>query len=99
MTQTMTRATLARSAAALALLGLAACTEPVTGDTPPEAGFTTLPPAVVEIAAPYQNLNAARLQSDGCFWYRHEGPVETTMLPLRTAEGNPICARDPGGTL
>ena len=31
------------------------------------------------------------LPEDGCYWYEHVGPVETTMLPLRTAEGRPIC--------
>jgi hypothetical protein len=30
---------------------------------------------------------------DGCYWYRHIGPVETTMLPLLTVEGRPICTQ------
>lgn len=52
-----------------------------------------LPEEVVAIAAPWQNLATARLlPEDGCYWYEHAGPVEATMLPLRTAEGRPICA-------
>ncbi len=50
------------------------------------------PEAVVELAGPGQNLATARLRpEDGCYWYEHNGPVETTLLPLRTANGNPIC--------
>lgn len=53
-----------------------------------------LPEGVVALAGPNQDLSTARLlESDGCYWYSHRGPVETTELPLRTAEGNPICAR------
>lgn len=92
----------ARGAAlAAALLALAACAEPTTGPVAPDGGsYTVLPESVISIAAPYQNLNAARLRpEDGCYWYRHEGPVETTMLPLRTANGNPICTRAQDGTL
>jgi len=59
--------------------------------------LSELPEEVVALAAPYQNLQNVELRpDDGCFWYLHEGPVETTRLPLRTAEGRPICAR-PGG--
>jgi hypothetical protein len=51
-----------------------------------------VPEAVVQIAAPYQDLTTARLRAeDGCYWYLHSGPVETTLLPLRTVEGRPIC--------
>ncbi|MEQ9038956.1 MAG: hypothetical protein RIE24_11440 [Silicimonas sp.] len=54
----------------------------------------TLPEAVRSIAAPYQNLDTARLrEEDGCYWYLHTGPVESTLLPLRTVEGRPICTR------
>lgn len=54
--------------------------------------YTTLPEPVLAIAAPYQNLNKVRFnQSDNCFWYLHNGPVERTWLPLRTVNGNPIC--------
>ena len=60
-----------------------------TGDKAPP-----VPAAVAEIAAPYQDLTTARLRSeDGCYWYVHAGPVETTLIPLRTAQGNPICTR------
>lgn len=53
----------------------------------------TVPEAVIQIAAPYQDLKTARLRpEDGCYWYLHAGPVETTLLPLRTAEGRPICS-------
>lgn len=46
----------------------------------------------MELAGPGQNLATARLRpEDGCYWYEHSGPVETTLLPLRTARGNPIC--------
>ena len=64
-----------------------------TGGT---GSFTTgnLPEGVVAIAAPNQDLSTARLlESDGCYWYTHRGPVETTELPLRTVAGNPICVR------
>jgi hypothetical protein len=44
------------------------------------------------MAAPDQDVATARLvPEDGCYWYEHSGPVETTLLPLRTANGNPIC--------
>ncbi|MEI4234759.1 hypothetical protein [Roseovarius sp. D22-M7] len=59
------------------------------GDTQPQA----VPEEVIALAAPYQDVATARLlPRDGCYWYRHEGPVETTLLPLRTADGRPICA-------
>jgi hypothetical protein len=79
--------------AALSMLG--ACAPSVGGSGGEDAGYIRkLPEAVRAIAAPYQNLEAVRLRpEDGCYWYRHEGPVETTFLPLRTAEGRPICTR------
>lgn len=49
--------------------------------------------AVAALAAPDQDVATARLMpSDGCYWYEHRGPVETTLLPLRTVGGNPICS-------
>jgi len=33
------------------------------------------------------------LPEDGCYWYQHSGPVETTMVPLRAVGGNPICTK------
>ncbi len=72
---------------------LSACAAPVGGiSDEPSRFLQELPESVMAIAAPYQNLRAVVLQpEDGCYWYEHVGPVETTMLPLRTAEGRPIC--------
>ena len=63
-----------------------------TGTGSSSAG--NLPEGVAALAGPNQDLSTARLRdSDACYWYTHRGPVETTELPLRTAAGNPICAR------
>ena len=78
--------------AALTLLG--ACVETTTGTADPNgAGMRDVPEEIAAIAAPYQDLSSVRVLEDGCYWYRHVGPVETTLLPLRTTEGRPICAR------
>ena len=71
--------------ALLALAYLTACT--TTG------GFIKeLPEEVVTLAAPNQNLQAVRLlEEDGCYWYEHDGPVETTLLPLLSKRGRHIC--------
>jgi hypothetical protein len=60
-----------------------------------EAGFIVdLPEQVVAVAAPNQNLRAVRLMPDDqCYWYLHVGPVEDTMLPLLTADGQMICSQ------
>lgn len=51
-----------------------------------------IPESVTLLAAPNQDLATARLRpEDNCYWYEHSGPVETTLLPLRSAGGNPIC--------
>lgn len=72
-------------------LVLAACV-PTTGTRVTSDGLVVNPPeALVALAAPGQNLETIRLLDDGCFWYSHTGPVETTLLPLRTAAGRPIC--------
>ena len=78
---------------AIALMMLSACVAPVGGiGDEPSRFLQELPESVMAVAAPYQNLRAVVLQpEDGCYWYEHVGPVETTMLPLRTAEGRPIC--------
>ena len=69
----------------LAVLGTAACT---SGDR----FIQDLPKEVVALAAPNQNLQAVKFdEDDGCYWYRHDGPVETTMLPLRSKRGRHIC--------
>nr|WP_037294267.1 hypothetical protein [Roseobacter sp. CCS2] len=52
-----------------------------------------VPDAVIAIADPRQNLATARLrEADNCYWYEYAGPVETTLLPLKSIEGRPICA-------
>lgn len=68
---------------------LGACTAPVDSN----AGRSiTVSEAVATLAAPYQDLQTARLRpEDGCYWYLHAGRVETTLLPLRTSDGRPIC--------
>ncbi|CUH75568.1 hypothetical protein SAMN04488093_101374 [Tropicibacter naphthalenivorans] len=80
-------------AAPLVLLGLAAC-EPMPEGAATGPRISNVPESVSSIAAPYQDLSRVRLRAeDGCYWYMHDGPVETTELPLRTAAGNPICTR------
>jgi hypothetical protein len=78
-------------------LGLAACT-PTTEATPASDPqfLEVVPEPVLAAAAPWQDLSAVTLrEDDGCYWYRHVGPVETTFLPLLTREGRPICTRPP----
>lgn len=79
----------------LVLAALSGCTPTVSATTGADPQFLAeVPEAVREIAAPFQDLNAVQLRpEDGCYWYRHVGPVETTLLPLRTVEGRPICTR------
>lgn len=76
---------------------LGACTTEVMPMFEPEVASleTTepVPEAVAAVALPGQDLRSAQVMDDGCYWYRHVGPVETTMLPLRTIHGRPICAR------
>ncbi|MDC0738812.1 hypothetical protein N6L24_11010 [Cognatishimia sp. SS12] len=76
----------------IALTTVAACQ---TTGTLSSGGFIReLPEGVLEIADPSQDLTAVTLrEEDGCYWYRHVGPVETTLLPLRNKEGRPICTR------
>lgn len=79
-----------------AALSLTACAEVngATGDMDQKAG--KLPESVLKLAATNQNLDTARLDAQGrCYVYRYNGPVETTMLPLRTPQGNPICLQKP----
>ena len=62
-------------------------------ETPPQAPQITIPQAVAAIADPRQDLITARLREvDNCYWYEHSNPLETTLLPLRTVDGRPICA-------
>jgi hypothetical protein len=78
-----------------AVLTLAGCEEYQGGTTDASSGFiTNLPESVAALAAPYQDLSAVKVNpTDGCYVYRHVGPVETTLLPLRTPEGRPICTK------
>ncbi|CUH40411.1 hypothetical protein JSE7799_03143 [Jannaschia seosinensis] len=80
------------------LLTLGACAVPVEQVGVGPSGFIEdLPERVVELAAPDQDLETVRLmREDGCYWYQYVGPVETTMLPLRTTDGKPICNRRAG---
>ncbi|RYH08566.1 hypothetical protein [Tropicimonas sp. IMCC6043] len=55
-----------------------------------------LPEGLIANAAPNQNLDTVIIQPEnGCYWYQYRGPVETTYLPLRAKNGQPICARAP----
>lgn len=81
--------------AGAAVLLLAACNGIPSGSTDRAAGFmTNVPERVIEIASPDQDLTRVRIDPvDGCYVYRYVGPVETTLLPLRTRDGRPICSR------
>jgi hypothetical protein len=82
----------------LAGLSLAACAELAPTGTAVDGSpfLSTVPESVRAIAAPDQNLDkVVFLEQDNCYWYEHAGPVETTLLPLRTARGNMICAEPP----
>ena len=91
-----TARTLGHAATSLAsVLALGACAAPFgTGLDREARPDAAVPEAVVAMAAPYQDVATARLMpEDGCYWYRHVGPVETTMLPLRTPAGDRICSQ------
>ena len=77
-------------AAFAGVLGLSACVS-----TTPEGETAQVSEQVRELAAPGQDLSQVRLESDGCYWYRYEGPVETTFLPLLTRDDRMICVRAP----
>jgi hypothetical protein len=77
-----------------AMMAVAGCTVPATAPDGGSARVGNLPESVVRLAAPNQDLTTARLlPEDGCYWYQHSGPVETTMVPLRAVGGNPICTK------
>jgi len=86
---------LRRAALALALPALAACaTDPLR--TEPGGFLADVPEEVVALAAPGQDMSRVRLRpDDNCFYYLYAGPVEDTMIPLRSARGNPICTEAP----
>ncbi|WP_122072308.1 hypothetical protein [Pseudophaeobacter sp. EL27] len=77
------------------ILALVGCTDVNnSGPTVSQAHLAVLPEGVLALAAPNQDLDAVRIDAvDGCYVYRHKGPVETAYLPLRTTEGRPICSR------
>ena len=83
-----------------ASLLLAACENYEGGNGDPSSQFfSELPEGVIAIAAPNQDLKSVRIDpSDGCYVYRHVGPVETTYLPLKSLKGRPICSRLPDAT-
>lgn len=84
------------AAIAMSLLVAAGCTAQ-TGDKAAEASSPyPIPDQVVAIAGPGQDLTTATLvAADDCYWYYHAGPVETTLVPLRAANGNQICNARP----
>ncbi len=57
---------------------LGACTAPTGGTGDDTRGRpASVPQAVVEIAAPHQDLSTARLlPDDKCYWYMHAGRVD-----------------------
>jgi hypothetical protein len=73
-----------------ALLALSACV------STPEGEVDQLSEQVLALAAPGQDLTQVRIESDGCYWYRYEGPVETTFLPVLTRDDRMICVRPQG---
>ncbi|MFV2054749.1 hypothetical protein [Aliiroseovarius sp. YM-037] len=83
-----------RSAVLLSIgLALGACSESLS-NSQGSASFPPVPEQVAALAAPNQDIATARLRpEDNCYWYMHSGPVEDTLLPLRTAGGNPICVK------
>jgi len=76
------------------MLGFAACDEAALNSGSSAQFISTLPQGVIDVAAPNQDLTRVKIDPiDGCYVYRHVGPVETTFLPLRSTKGNPICSR------
>ena len=70
----------------------AGCGSMTAGTETARTGAESLPPDLFALAAPGQDVASARLRpEDNCYWYEHRGPVETTLLPLTTIEGRPIC--------
>ncbi|WP_172327379.1 hypothetical protein [Mangrovicoccus sp. HB161399] len=75
------------------LAGLAGC-DPAALTALNSATPDQVPEAVRAAAAPDQDIATARvLPEDGCYWYEYSGPVETTLLPLLTPGGRPICTQ------
>ncbi len=73
------------------LVALAGCAAPTMKNNE-QTMIGNVPETVIALAAPDQDLTTARLvPEDNCYWYAHSGPVETTLVPLRSTGGNPIC--------
>jgi len=65
--------------------------------TTPQGQFEeALPEEVLALVAPGQDVNSVRLEGDGCYWYLHHGPVESTYLPLLTRDQPMICVTAEG---
>jgi len=79
-----------RYAGLAAMLGMMGCVS-----TTPEGETEELSEEVRALAAPGQDLSQVRIESDGCYWYRYEGRVETTFLPVMTRDNRMICVRAP----
>ena len=74
------------------LLFTAGCAIPPSSGSDAANVIGDIPDSVVAMAAPDQDISTARLvPDDGCYWYEHSGPVETTLIPLRTPNGSRIC--------
>lgn len=74
-----------------AALILGACSAAIP-DRPVTAQSEGVPDSIAALAAPNQDIQSARLlPEDGCYWYSYAGPVETTLLPLKTVDGRRIC--------
>ncbi len=74
-----------------AVVALAGC---VT--TTPEGQSEVLPEEVLALVAPGQDTSTVRLEADGCYWFLHRGPVESTYIPLLTREQRMICVTAQG---
>lgn len=79
------------------LLGACSGQLGMSGNEDGKSGEAEVPEAVLQLAAPNQNVQSARMQEDGCFWYEYAGPVETTRLPLTTVDGKRICGQAGAG--
>lgn len=80
----------------LKTLGLLCCIGGVTGcaTTPLTPAETTaaVQQDLVALADPRQDVGTAILRpDDNCYWYEHQNPLETVLLPLRTIDGRHIC--------
>ena len=69
------------------VIAVAACAPTAT----PPGETVALPPEVLGLIAPGQDASTARLESDGCYWYLHRGPVESVYIPLLTRDQRMIC--------